>query len=213
MHTASIIALLLKDVIHSQLHEAITHRPLHNDTVPFRWCKWCKLHFLHHHPLKNHKESPPNQPQKPSVAAPSSPSMCRVHVYLLRATPPDPLTYSLRSPSTTQLAPSTKAGFRNLVTGFLFCQTVPYLSFLSLWGQGRRRCKDASAHISESYPPWCNNKWIVNMFKSSHQQLLSSFLTSFLFHISESIGWFSDKTRQHSQPIITFPKRPTREHT
>ena len=28
--------------------------------------------------------------------------------------PPDPLNYSLRSPSTTQLAPSTKAGFRNM---------------------------------------------------------------------------------------------------
>ena len=178
--------------------------PYHSDDANDANCISC---------ITTPQKSPPTQPQKTFPRRTLLPQ----HVPSLRVPfaghPPRPPNYSLRSPSTTQLAPSTKAGFRNLVTGFLFCQTVPYLSFLSLWGQGRRRCKDASAHILESYPPWCNNKWIVNMFKSSHQQLLSSFLTSFLFHISESIGWFSDKTRQHSQPIITLPKRPTREHT
>ena len=60
-------------------------------------------------PLKNHLQ---HNLKKPSLEAPSSPSMCRVDVYLSRATPPDPLT--TRSPDTTPLAPSTKAGFRNL---------------------------------------------------------------------------------------------------
>ena len=41
-------------------------------------------------PLKNHLQ---HNLKKPSLDAPSSPSMCRVYVYLLRATPPpDPLT-------------------------------------------------------------------------------------------------------------------------
>ena len=35
-------------------------------------------------------------------------------MYLSRATPPKPPNYSLRSPDTTPLAPSTKAGFRNI---------------------------------------------------------------------------------------------------
>ena len=41
MHIAFITALLLKDVIHSQLHEAITHRPLYNDTVNDANCISC----------------------------------------------------------------------------------------------------------------------------------------------------------------------------
>ena len=49
-------------------------------------------------PLKNHKTSPPKRtPKHPFLGPP----------------PPHP-TYSLRSPNTTQLAPSTKAGFRNI---------------------------------------------------------------------------------------------------
>ena len=66
-----------------------------------------KIAFLASPPLKNHLK-------KPSIRPPSFPSMCRVYVYLLRAAPPRPPNYSLRSPSTTQLAPSTKAGFRNM---------------------------------------------------------------------------------------------------
>ena len=48
------------------------------------------MHFLHHHPLQNHKNITSKQPPKPSIRAPSSPSMCRVYVYLLRAHPPKP---------------------------------------------------------------------------------------------------------------------------
>ena len=71
--------------------------------------------FLASPPLKNHLQ---HNLKKPSIRPPSSPSMCRVYVYLLRATPARPPNYSLRSPSTTQLAPSTKAGFRNYITKF-----------------------------------------------------------------------------------------------
>ena len=70
-----------------------------------------QIAFLASPPLKNHLQ---HNLKKPSLDAPSSPSMCRVYVYLLRATPPRPPNYSLRSPNTTPLAPSTKAGFRNL---------------------------------------------------------------------------------------------------
>ena len=66
--------------------------------------------FLASPPLKNHLQ---HNLKKPSIRPPSSPSMCRVYVHLLRATPPRPSNYSPRSPGTTQLAPSTKAGFRN----------------------------------------------------------------------------------------------------
>ena len=77
-----------------------------------------QIAFLASPPLKNHLK-------KPSIRPPSSPSMCRVYVYLLRATPPRPPNYSLRSPSTTQLTPSTKAGFRNLTTQLdVFNQSV-----------------------------------------------------------------------------------------
>ena len=38
---------------------------------------------------------------------------------LSRANPPRPPTYSLCSPNTTQLTPSTKAGFRNVVVSYI----------------------------------------------------------------------------------------------
>ena len=48
-----------------------------------------QIAFLASPPLKNHLQ---HNLKKPSIRPPSSPSMCRVYVYLLRATPPDPLT-------------------------------------------------------------------------------------------------------------------------
>ena len=48
-----------------------------------------QIAFLASPPLKNHLQ---HNLKKPSLDAPSSPSTCRVYVYLLRATPPDPLT-------------------------------------------------------------------------------------------------------------------------
>ena len=48
-----------------------------------------QIAFLASPPLKNHLQ---DNLKKPSIRPPSSPSMCRVYVYLLRATPPDPLT-------------------------------------------------------------------------------------------------------------------------
>ena len=47
-----------------------------------------QIAFLASPPLKNHLQ---HNLKKPSLDAPSSPSMCRVYVYPLR-TPPDPLT-------------------------------------------------------------------------------------------------------------------------
>ena len=59
-------------------------------------------------------QSPPTQPQETFPRCTLLPQ----HVPSLRVPfagpPPRPPNYSLRSPSTTQLAPSTKAGFRNL---------------------------------------------------------------------------------------------------
>ena len=48
-----------------------------------------QIAFLASPPLKNHLQ---HNLKKPSIRPPSSPSMCRVYVYLLRATPPNPLT-------------------------------------------------------------------------------------------------------------------------
>ena len=65
-----------------------------------------QIAFLASPPLKNHLQ---HNLKKPSLDAPSSASMCRVYMY-----PPRPPNYSLRSPNTTPLAPSTKPGFRNI---------------------------------------------------------------------------------------------------
>ena len=48
-----------------------------------------QIAFLASPPLKNRLQ---HNLKKPSLDAPSSPSMRRVYVYLLRATPPGPLT-------------------------------------------------------------------------------------------------------------------------
>ena len=48
-----------------------------------------QIAFLASPPVKNHLQ---HNLKKASLDAPSSPSMCRVYVYLLRATPPDPPT-------------------------------------------------------------------------------------------------------------------------
>ena len=52
-----------------------------------------QIAFLASPPLKNHLQ---HNLKKPSIRPPSSPSMCRVYVYLLRATPPRPPNYFVR---------------------------------------------------------------------------------------------------------------------
>ena len=77
-----------------------------------------KMHLLHHHPLQNHQNIT-SKTIHPCTLLPQ-------HVPSLRVPfsghPPRPPTYSLRSPSTTQLAPSTKAGFRKTEAMRLTCQ-------------------------------------------------------------------------------------------
>ena len=62
--------------------------PCHAITMP-QMMQMMHLAFLASPPLKNHLQ---HNLKKPSLEAPSSPSMCRVYVYLSRATPPNPLT-------------------------------------------------------------------------------------------------------------------------
>ena len=62
--------------------------PCHAITMP-QMMQIMHLAFLASPPLKNHLQ---HNLKKPSLEAPSSPSMCRVYVYLSRATPPNPLT-------------------------------------------------------------------------------------------------------------------------
>ena len=88
--------------------------PYHSDDANDANCISC---------ITTPQKSPPTQPQKtfhPSTLLPQ-------HVPSLRVPfaghPPKPPNYSLRLPSTTQLAPSTKAGFRNCFCGM--CVPTP----------------------------------------------------------------------------------------
>ena len=78
--------------------------PFHSDDANDANCISC---------VTTPQKSPPTQPQKTFPRCTLLPQ----HVPSLRVPfaghPPRPPNYSLRSPNTTQLAPSTKAGFRN----------------------------------------------------------------------------------------------------
>ena len=84
----------------------LARRQLH---LTIQMMQMIHIAFLASPPPRNHKNSPPTQPQKPYFPTPLSTPHFRVYVVLSR-TP----YFSLRFPNTTQLAPSTKAGFRNV---------------------------------------------------------------------------------------------------
>ena len=107
-----------------------------------------QIAFLASPPLKNHLQ---HNLKEPSIRPPSSPSMCRVYAYLLRATPPRPPNYSLRSPSTTQLAPSTKAGFRNLIISIAILNYISVLLQPPLMPKQRLNISGQQSDI-RSYP-------------------------------------------------------------
>ena len=76
--------------------------PCHAITMP-QMMQMMHLAFLASPPLKNHLQ---HNLKKPSLDVPSLRVPFPGH-------PPKPPNYSLRSPDTTPLAPSTKAGFRH----------------------------------------------------------------------------------------------------
>ena len=82
-----------------------------------------QIAFLASPPLKNHLQ---HNLKIPSLDAPSSPSMCRVYVYLLRATPPDPLTTHFVRQTQLRWRLLRRLAFVIERNKWWFCRRAPY---------------------------------------------------------------------------------------